>query len=72
MRLSHFAREILQTASGRPLGSKEKFVAELGRKMGRMLEPRAVGWPRKSPEGGATSALQTALSFALGQENGNT
>jgi putative transposase len=60
-----------QTAAGRPLGSKE-FVAELGRKMRRVLEPRAIGRPRKSPEGGATSAVQTALSSALGRENGNT
>jgi hypothetical protein len=60
-----------QTATGRPLGSKE-FVAELGRKMRRVLEPRAIGRPRKNPEGGATNAVQTARSFAIGQENGNT
>ena len=60
-----------QTAAGRPLGSKE-FVAELGRKMRRVLEPRATGRPRKRPEGDAGSAVQTALSFVLGQESGNT
>jgi putative transposase len=59
-----------QTATGRPLGSKE-FVAALGRKMRRVLEPRAIGRPRKRAEGDATDAVQTALSFALGQENGN-
>ncbi len=59
-----------QTATGRPLGSKE-FVAALGRKMRRVLEPRAIGRPRKTPEGGAPNAVQPALSFALGQETGN-
>src|ERR1017187_793371 len=59
-----------QTATGRPLGS-EKFVAELERNMRRVLEPRAIGRPRKSPERGASGAVQTALSFVVGQENGN-
>jgi putative transposase len=60
-----------KTATGRPLGSKD-FVAALERKMGRVLEPRATGRPRKRLEGEAPSAIQTALSFALGQENGNS
>ncbi len=60
-----------QTTTGRPLGSKD-FVAELGRKMRRVLEPRAVGRPRKRAEGDAPHAVQTALTFALGQETGNT
>jgi putative transposase len=59
-----------QTATGKPLGSQE-FVAELGRKMRRMLEPRATERPRKRPEGDASNAEQAALSFVLGQENGN-
>jgi putative transposase len=60
----------VQTATGRPLGSKE-FVAALGRKMRRVLEPRAIGRPRKRAEGDAPNAVQTALSFALECENGN-
>ena len=61
----------IQTATGRPLGSRE-FVAALGRKMRRVLEPRAIGRPRKRGEADAPGVLQTALSFALGQERGNT
>ena len=60
-----------QTATGRPLASKD-FVAELGRKLRRVLEPRAIGRPRKTAEGGTPSVVQTALPFALGQESGNT
>jgi len=60
-----------QTTTGMPLGSKD-FVTELGRKMRRVLEPRAIGRPRKRAEGEAPTATQTALSFALGQETGNT
>jgi|GEM_PF-31606 len=37
------------TETGRPLGSKE-FVAELGRRLRRLLEPRRVGRPRKVVE----------------------
>jgi len=37
------------TETGRPLGSKE-FVAELGRRLRRFLEPRPVGKPRKVVE----------------------
>ncbi len=59
------------TATGRPFGSAD-FVAALGRKMRRVLEPRAIGRPRKNPHDGVTGAVQTAASFAVGSENGNT
>jgi putative transposase len=58
-----------QTATGRPLGSKE-FVADLGRRMQRVLEPRANGRPRKSPEESEKNAIQTGLCFTIGQESG--
>lgn len=61
-----------QTATGRPLGSKE-FVVGLGLKLGRMLEPRPNGRPRKNREeaigAGAQTSLQTSLSFATGGES---
>ena len=60
-----------RTASGRPLGSTE-FVTELARKMRRVLEPRAVGRPRKRSEGGAAGGMQTALFCEVAQENGST
>lgn len=60
-----------QTATGRPLGSKD-FVAALGRKMRRVLEPRAIGRPRKRAQTDTPKAVQTALSSAQGQESGNT
>jgi len=60
-----------QMAEGRLLGSRD-FVAELGPKMRRVLEPRAVGRPRKRAESDAPSTVQSALSFALVQGSGNT
>jgi hypothetical protein len=38
--------------------------------MRQMLEARAIGWPRRNPQAGA-AAVQAALSFVLGRENGN-
>lgn len=49
-----------QTASGRPIGSKE-FIAELGRRMRRVLAPRPVRRPRKKAAESEGHGAQAAL-----------
>lgn len=49
-----------RTAAGRPIGSK-LFLAQLSRTLGRTLEPRRVGRPRKSTTEEHSSTAQGAL-----------
>ena len=60
--------------SGTPLLQAIQISAQQSQslKMRRVLEPRAIGRPRKNPHDGVTGAVQTAASFAVGSENGNT